>query len=336
MEAESEELKKASVKAFSQKLRSAILTPESEEDLSSIWKAASIHKTLAIKKADTIRSLPPPPPHAEGPKDADGVLEDIESFVNQVYEEASEALGSTEALIRKSEDQDLTAKRDVKFSRQEDQIERSKDEEPSKPQGKSKKSPLKGRPAWALSEDQAEALDEEEEKELLGFADGLDLDDFLAKLEDVDLQEAFKSLQENESKQQGGDEKAWKKSFVAALNRAAYKRVATGGKAEDEAESMADSHISKASHTSRMRTEATIQKIHEMKGEGEGDPREEGRVGAGGEWDARTTAAQRGLRDAEEFLLSHPELKTVHSTASVRAMIQKMEHDIRSAPHLPK
>lgn len=176
-------------------------------------------------------------------------------------------------------------------------------------------------------------------KELLGFIDGLDFDEFLTKLEDANLQEAFKTLQENESKQQGGDEKAWRKSFVNALNRAAYKRVPTGASgAVDGAESIADTNMSKVSHTSRMRTEATLQKIQAVKGEGG-----EGEASAAGEWDSRTnageersvSAVQRGLKDAEEFLLSHPELKTVHSTASVRAMIQKLEHHMRTNPHLP-
>lgn len=171
MEAESEELKKASVKAFNEKLRSTILckNPESDpEELSSIWKAASIQKTLAAKKADTTRSPPPPRAPPKQMVNDEALDEDIESFVNQVYQEASEALASTaaEALNQKDEvDEASTTKKDVKV--QEDQnVGRSKNDDPAyHPQGiKPKKSPLKGRPAWALSEDQAEALDEEEEE----------------------------------------------------------------------------------------------------------------------------------------------------------------------------
>ena len=353
MDAEVEEAKRKAVSAFSEKLRTTILGKnenEAEEvELSTIWKAAEIQKTLATKKANTHRS--PPHPTASGTKDSsklpDNTLEDIDSFVDQIYQEASEALGSTGAL---KEEQGATATKDVQF---QDQVEIKEEggegemkEKASKSTpgniNKSKRSPVKGRPAWALSQDQAEALDDEEEKELLGFIGGLDFDHFVSKLDEVGLQEALKSLEEKESQQQGGDEKAWRESFVTALNRAAYKQVSSSKAQADEdgAESMAGTHISRISHTSRMRTEATMNKIQSAKGGASGED-----AAAQGGWDARSTAAgdertdaaaQRGLRDAEEFLLQHPELKTVHSNASVRAMIQKLEADLRSHPHLPK
>lgn len=173
----------------------------------------------------------------------------------------------------------------------------------------------------------------------------MNFDSYVSKLDDLEFQEALKSLQEQESKQQGGDEKVWRKSFVTALNRAAYKHVSSSKRHDGDGadlESLAGTHVSRISQTSRMRTEATLQKIQALKGGGASAG--EDSLGAEGEWDARGTAgddksaaaANRGQRDAEEFLLQHPELKTVHSSASVRAMIQKLEADIRSHPHLPK
>ncbi len=45
-----------------------------------------------------------------------------------------------------------------------------------------------GRPAWALSCDQAERLEDAEEEELLRFTEGLDFDSFVSSLDDVQLQ----------------------------------------------------------------------------------------------------------------------------------------------------
>lgn len=48
------------------------------------------------------------------------------------------------------------------------------------------------KPAWALSKDEHETVEEEEELDLLDFADNLDFDSFVSKMDDVDMQDAFK------------------------------------------------------------------------------------------------------------------------------------------------
>lgn len=45
-----------------------------------------------------------------------------------------------------------------------------------------------GKPAWALSSEQVEKLEEAEEEELLKFADDLDFDNFMSSLDDPELQ----------------------------------------------------------------------------------------------------------------------------------------------------
>ena len=56
----------------------------------------------------------------------------------------------------------------------------------------SKKKGKSSKPAWALSEVEAEAVEEDEEKLLLSFAENLDFESFVEKLDDVELQDTFK------------------------------------------------------------------------------------------------------------------------------------------------
>lgn len=49
----------------------------------------------------------------------------------------------------------------------------------------------KKKPAWALTTEEATKLNEDEEKSLLDFAEGLDFDQFISEMDDIDVKEAL-------------------------------------------------------------------------------------------------------------------------------------------------
>ena len=90
--------------------------------------------------------------------------------------------------------------------------------------------------------------------------------------------------------------------------------------------------------TARARGEATAAKVAASKVGG--DSVADGEA-VEGRWDSssrvgdsaedKMTAAVSRLRAAEEFLLENPELKAVHSNASVRTLIAKTEKTVTAA-----
>jgi hypothetical protein len=102
------------------------------------------------------------------------------SFVDEVVREAASATATTELpepLSSSPDRADATA-----------QATPSGAPRPSvSAQGRRGKAGKAAKPAWALSPAAAEELEEAEEAELLAFAEELDLDGFLAALDDPDL-----------------------------------------------------------------------------------------------------------------------------------------------------
>ncbi|EFJ46762.1 hypothetical protein VOLCADRAFT_92897 [Volvox carteri f. nagariensis] len=195
------------------------------------------------------------------------------------------------------------------------------------------------KPAWALTEEEVSKLEDAEEEELLKFADDLDFEAFMAALDDPELQECVKASSSEGGKAPApGEEKAWRRNLVKAMNHVAMKRVAAARRAgrdgdDEDSGSVAvgsdgiTTALSKATAVSRMKSEAAAAKraaLSEAKGEG----------AAGGGWDASTRAsddvgrmerAKAATVEAFEFLRENPELRAVHSPASVRAMITKAD-----------
>ena len=135
-----------------------------------------------------------------------------------------------------------------------------------------------------------------------------------------------------------GEEKAWRQNLVKAMNHVAMRQVAArraaaaaaGGADRDDACSIAGmseggaSMVSRATAASRMKSEAAAAKRAALAEGGEG----------GGNWESSTRAGEDVARmerskaaaaEAADFLRENPELRAVHSPASVRAMITKTE-----------
>ncbi|KAG2484998.1 hypothetical protein HYH03_016202 [Edaphochlamys debaryana] len=192
----------------------------------------------------------------------------------------------------------------------------------------------KAKPAWALTAEKLAELEAAEEEELLAFADGLDIDGFLASLEDVELEENVRAVRGDGPPP--GEERKWRQNLVRAVNDAALRRAqasaqrraaATGpaGGGADDLASLAEggpvASVSGVSRTSAARSRAARQ----------GSPGADGKDGG---WDGSSRAAEDVGRmerskaaavEASDFLRENPEMRAVHSSASVRAQLAKTE-----------
>ncbi|KAF5833676.1 hypothetical protein DUNSADRAFT_9947 [Dunaliella salina] len=194
---------------------------------------------------------------------------------------------------------------------------------PGSAQSQAKSVKAKGKPsnkpAWALSQAEVQKKETSEEDELLAFTEQLDFDAYIDQLDDVELKDAFQELQDIDKK--GGDEKAWQKSFVRACNHAAMRHVQKEKRpanSDDEGDdNCAQSIGSRSIAPTRLRAKNALREALEQKQ---------------GQWDASTRAgddvarmeqASKATAAAEEFLIENPEMKAVHSNASVRALMDK-------------
>lgn len=195
---EAAQSKAAVVGAFSEKLRHAVL---SGEKVSEFWKAAKA-RPEKVMEAAVVTPEPAPP--------AVSVLsmqQDVEDFVDQLCMEATASLamrkaaaipmpatagtlagGSTKANppAEAAVAPELLAEASTSESVPRQEGGRSANGKSAKKQGGGSK------PAWALSEGEAAVVQDEEELQLLSFAEQLDFDSFIDKLDDVELQDTFK------------------------------------------------------------------------------------------------------------------------------------------------
>uniref|UniRef100_A0A383VFG0 Uncharacterized protein n=1 Tax=Tetradesmus obliquus TaxID=3088 RepID=A0A383VFG0_TETOB len=210
----------------------------------------------------------------------------------------------------------------------------------------------------------AAAEAEAEEREVLQFAEGLSWEQIVGQLDDEQLAAAFQELDTAEQQAAAGDpaaDKQWRRCFVTSLNHAVMQGVsaataaaaAAGGTAGSETEQDKHSVASSASQARRAeaiaaRRQKLLDRLSRIGGSGSragsscgGASRFGGEhnkaLAAGAEqdgWDGSTrvggddvallTSALRGL-EAGELLAECPEMKGVHSVASVRSMLLKAE-----------
>ena len=185
------------VSAFGERIRHAVLNGEK---VSEFWSAA--------KKRPERPERPAPPTTVE-------VLSAAVAARAAADLEAKELLGGdvddfVEGILKEAQEKLLDKKVPVAAKLGPSAVERPADgaavevssSESPEVQGESHASGGGGRggkkkgknlkPAWALSEIEAEAVEEDEEKLLLSFAENLDFESFVEKLDDVELQDTFK------------------------------------------------------------------------------------------------------------------------------------------------
>ncbi|PNH12335.1 hypothetical protein TSOC_000727 [Tetrabaena socialis] len=75
------------------------------------------------------------------------------------------------------------------------------------------------------------ALEESEEDDLLRFTAELDFEAFVASLDDAELQESVQAMGGADGKGPApGEEKAWRRNLVQAMNHAAMRKVVAAGR----------------------------------------------------------------------------------------------------------
>ncbi|KAG2449424.1 hypothetical protein HYH02_005571 [Chlamydomonas schloesseri] len=365
-----EAAKAESVTAFNAQLRAAILTGEDV----SFWRPAkgaeAVRQSLAesVARAATLAGggSPQSPAAAaaaaEAARKRQELTAGVSGFVEEVVGEANQKLTATSKVAMASFVDDLFSEaagalalagdddsgaEAVAGGRADGTAEASTSAAAAKPGAAGAKAAggrkvrvgsAAGKPAWALSSEQVEKLEEAEEEELLKFADDLDFDSFMASLDDPELQESVQALRGADGKGPApGEEKAWRQNLVKAMNHVAMRQVAArraaaaAGGDRDDVGSVAGmseggaSVLSRATAASRMKSEAAAAKRAALA---------EGGAEGGGNWESSTRAGEDVARmerqkaaaaEAADFLRENPELRAVHSPASVRAMITKTE-----------
>lgn len=189
--------KAESVTAFGEKLRHAVLNGEK---VSEFWAAAKKRPDRPAPAAD-----PPADPAAvaAAAEDAKQLIADMEDFVETVVKEAKEKFTMKKDLAASTGTSaqngvEVTATGACHTAEATGDAEASTSDSTAKAGGGGSGVKKKGKaggskPAWALSEVEAEAAQEDEERQLLSFAENLDFDLFVDKLDDVELQDTFKA-----------------------------------------------------------------------------------------------------------------------------------------------
>ena len=191
-----------SISAFSEKLRRAVLNGD---NVSEFWKAAK-KRPQRTRPSIADDASPSCGPSAD---DASKLESEMIDFVNAIYSEAAESLKakapavhgggimSSEPLKESSSKppadssvwpgtSDNPSSSDLISGAEADNIKSGKQ--------RGVGSRKKAKAVWALSEGEAAAAQEEEERELLDFADNLDFGSFVDKLDDVELHDTFKVI----------------------------------------------------------------------------------------------------------------------------------------------
>ncbi|GMH43511.1 hypothetical protein BSKO_11433 [Bryopsis sp. KO-2023] len=181
-------------------------------------------------------------------------------------------------------------------------------------------------PAWALTTEMAKAAESMEENDLLKFAEGLDFDRFVSDMDDVEVKEALQAIQTCEGEDA---RKEWKKQFVRALNHITAKQLnSENGEAVESVRSVLGgldiddkkSDITRATTSFRSKISQPAKLNYPCQND-------ESR------WDAstqmgdneQTSQDKSSTRMAEEILFLNPEMKTVHSIASARSLVEQNE-----------
>ena len=122
-----------------------------------------------------------------------------------------------------------------------------------------------------------------------------------------------------------GDTKEWKRSFVRAMNHLANQSALGVDKTACKSVgglSVADSTVSKLTVSARQRAEAISQRRDALTAK-EDDPHWDASTQAGGDTAVLELASK--ARQVEEMLRQNPDLRTVHSKSSAKALLERKE-----------
>jgi len=183
---------------------------------------------------------------------------------------------------------------------------------PSKGKGKA---PAK--PKWAMTEDEADAVEDDEAAQLLDFAQSLDYDSYI---DDLEVRQALNVIRERIDGQKA----------LEAAAAAAEEAAAAGG---DWRSQFLDEWNAKDDDASTVRSSKRAPIPAEAGAMGEGDkPDWDASTRAGEETGPRVSQSARAMADA--MLKENPNLREKHSVRSLAAMVEKHEPTVEELPPL--
>ncbi|QDZ20609.1 hypothetical protein HOP50_04g31290 [Chloropicon primus] len=182
----------------------------------------------------------------------------------------------------------------------------------------------KNRPAWALSKEQAQAREEDEEDELMSFISGLDYDSYMDEYSKAE-EDAIEGIVKKVDEESLEDEKNWKKSFVTAVNEAINDELLEKNmedKDDDDVVSQMDGRSvgTGVTRTSRSRMSRLAKK------EDDED-----------KWDSSTVVGSNDKENvgkkmnlAAELLEEQPHLKQMHTAQSIKTILESVKEETSS------
>jgi len=192
---------------------------------------------------------------------------------------------------------------------------------PEKPSTSQKKK----KPAWAMTEKQAEEVKEQEVDDLLEFAYQLDYEKFI---EDFEVRQALAVLKERVQELKKDDK--WKESFAEKWNKEAENAKNQGENKGEEAAAQAENdkietQSVKSSHKSTRSVAKSIKSmadtVKEMKEKEKTEKRDWDKSVKGVE--KLTVEEKAAIQIADQVLQNAPQLKGVHSKSSIRKILER-------------
>lgn len=227
------------------------------------------------------------------------------------YEEQEKAEAAAAALAEKKVDVEDAA---------QDALRR----EESKQVGSSKSKKL---PAWALSEKQAQAREEDEEDDLMSFVSNLDYDSYMDDFDKAE-EDAIDDIVKKVDEESIEDEAKWKKSFVTAVNEAVNEELLERNMQDGEDDDLKAEADRQSVGTGVTRT-SRRSRMSRMKG-----------IAEDGEdkWDSSTVVGSndkenvgRKMDMAADVLEEQPHLKQMHTAQSIKTILESVKEESAAA-----
>lgn len=194
--------------------------------------------------------------------------------------------------------------RDMKKERHKSNIEPHEIEAVMKPKSSKKTPETSQKPLWAMTEAEKDQFEEQEDDDLLRFAEEIDFDNYI---DDLQFRQCLSAVADRAKKLQR-EQDAFKDSILNEFN----------GQDGDEEDDYYDDRSTS---------------VGEDGGAGKVGSRRRGGGGSDGrpDWDGSTACgdeapitADRNMRDAAERLMeANPQLKAVHSKGSMQRLVEK-------------
>jgi len=223
----------------------------------------------------------------------EGMLAELKGkFGKELVSEVLERTGATDAGVAPAYN-DATQVRETNHNNEQQEVL-------EKTRARSAASSAKQKPAWARTEQEEEAAEDEEVEDLLDFAENLDIDKYM---DDYEFQEALAAA----------------KARITELDEGEEEGAEVGDDEDNQSMGSMGSRMTGASCMSQRLREKAAKEADKQQ-----------------EWDGRTQCSDVSARSrvsttsravAQEMLEMNPNLRKKHSTKSLAEVVDRMEFD---------